>query len=908
GTPVSGHVSAVYDATAETLDLGNSVVNLPSSRVAVSGSLGRQINARLETRNLNDFLPLLGANVQPLPLKLENGSLLFDGTLSGKPQDPHIAGRLTLNQFSVSGEKFDSLASAVNASPTSMRLQDAALARGPLRARFEGALGLRNWEASTASPISARATVRNIGVQEVLARLGQTTVHAAGTLNASAAVSGTVGQPQATGQIEIVKGSFDTEPFDRLTANLSYESRKLEATSGQINAGAKQVRFNVAFDHPAGNLQNGSMRFDIQSNSLPLAQLATLNKLRPGIEGTAQLTAKGALAVASSGVRITALNGDLTARGLQLPNTPLRDVHMTAQTEASPNQTPILRTRFDSGFATSTLHGEGELRLEGDYPGSANIKFSRLDLADLQHWLAPSNQSSPLKGFAEGEIRISGPARMPGQMRGELRVASFELGPASSQVFTLRNEGPIVATAANSVVTIESARLRGSATDVTIGGRVLLNQKNPFDLRANGKLDLGLLHTLDAGFTSSGTATLEAALRGSLSAPQVDGRVQIENASVSHADFPNGIANARGLILFAGDRATIQNLTGETGGGQIRLSGFGGFAAGRPVFGLEVETKGVRIRYPEGISTVSNASLNFNGSGDRSMLTGTVSVLRSNLNLQSDLSSIMAKSAEPVRAPAANTGFFGGLNFDVQVQTAPDAQIESSLTQGVQAEANLRLRGTANNPALQGRINIYQGQAVFFGTKYSISQGSVSFYNPVAIEPVLDVDLATKARGIDITLTVAGPLDKLTVTPRSDPPLQFDEIVSVLATGSYPADTSLRVQQSAIPSAGQQSTSSALLGQVLATPVTGRLQRFFGVSGIRIDPTLPGTEYNPQARVTIQQQVTPDVTFTYIANVTQANPQVVSVEWAASKQWSVVAQREENGLIGLDFFFKKRFK
>jgi translocation and assembly module TamB len=249
------------------------------------------------------------------------------------------------------------------------------------------------------------------------------------------------------------------------------------------------------------------------------------------------------------------------------------------------------------------------------------------------------------------------------------------------------------------------------------------------------------------------------------------------------------------------------------------------------------------------------------------------------------------------------------MNLDIQIQTAPDAEIESSLTQGVQADANLRLRGTATNPALQGRVNITQGQILFFGTKYTISQGSVSFFDPLKIEPVLNIDLDTRVRGIDVTLTVAGPLDKLTLSPRSDPPLQFSEIVSLLATGSSPTtDTGLRVQQSAIPQPVQQSAATALLGQVIASPVTGRLERFFGLSGIRIDPTLPGIEYGAQARVTLQQQVTPDVTFTYITNVAQANPQVVSVEWAINKQWSVVTQREENGMLGLDFFFKKRFK
>jgi hypothetical protein len=41
--------------------------------------------------------------------------------------------------------------------------------------------------------------------------------------------------------------------------------------------------------------------------------------------------------------------------------------------------------------------------------------------------------------------------------------------------------------------------------------------------------------------------------------------------------------------------------------------------------------------------------------------------------------------------------------------------------------------------------------------------------------------------------------------------------------------------------------------------------------------------------------------------VTNSNPQVVRVEWSFAKQWSVVALRDEIGLFGMDFFFKKRF-
>ena len=105
----------------------------------------------------------------------------------------------------------------------------------------------------------------------------------------------------------------------------------------------------------------------------------------------------------------------------------------------------------------------------------------------------------------------------------------------------------------------------------------------------------------------------------------------------------------------------------------------------------------------------------------------------------------------------------------------------------------------------------------------------------------------------------------------------------------------------------QQMGASALIGQAIANPVAGRLQRFFGVSKIKIDPLLTGLD-NPQARLTLEQQVTPSITFTYITNVTQSNPQVIQVEWAFSRQWSAVALREENGLFGIDFFYKRRFK
>jgi translocation and assembly module TamB len=101
---------------------------------------------------------------------------------------------------------------------------------------------------------------------------------------------------------------------------------------------------------------------------------------------------------------------------------------------------------------------------------------------------------------------------------------------------------------------------------------------------------------------------------------------------------------------------------------------------------------------------------------------------------------------------------------------------------------------------------------------------------------------------------------------------------------------------------------SALVSQAVANPVANRLERVFGVSDLKIDPTFASGSELPQARLTLQQQITSNVTFTYITNLNQANSQIIRLEWALNEQWAAVATREETGRFGVDFFYKKTFR
>jgi translocation and assembly module TamB len=919
--PVHGVIGATYVARDRTIDLGHSTVTLPSSQIDFSGILGRRMRVHLNTRDLDDLLPAIGERAANLPAKL-TGTAIFDGTVSGTIDNPQISGHTRVTGVVFEGESFDSLEGDADVSPAGVRMRNGALAQGQMRAQFQIAVGMEDWKWDDASPLSGSGTLRGGTVGELFQLLELKDIPVSANAAGTAQISGTIGDPHVAADFQLTRGTLRDEPFDRFSGHLNYNTSFIEVAGGQWSAGSGQASVSAAYRHVQGHFDTGHLKLQVSTNARPLEQIRTIHNEYPDLKGTVQVTGDGELDISPPRTaseipqfRVTALNVDITGHGLHFSDQALGETHLTASSQGN-----IVRAHLESTAASSQLRGDGEWRLEGDYPGTATVTFAKLDLVRLRGWLEPASAAtpSPFVGSAEGQLRIDGPLAQPQALKAELRIPQFEFGPAPdsglpASRLVLHNAGPIVATMEGNVLTVESARLTGATTDFSLTGKLSLQQKSQLDLHFAGRVDLALVHDLNRDFTSSGSVAVDATARGPLDAPLVNGRTEFQKAAFNIEGVSNGISNANGVLVFTGDRAngtraTIQSFSGETGGGKIELTGFASYNGGQTLFRVHARATQVRIRYPEGVSTVADASLNLTGTEDRSNLEGTITIVRTGFNPQSDFSSLVGRSAEPVETPAARTGLLGGLNFDIQINTAPDVQFQSALTQDVQMEANLHLRGTFSNPAVLGRVSITQGRVIFFGTKYTVNQGTVQFFNPVRIDPILDVDLETKLNGIDVTLNISGPLTKLNMTPRSDPPLQFNEIVALLATGRSPTSDPTRLaQESTSPQSWQQMGASALLGQALTSPVSGRLQRFFGVSQLRIDPTLPGVENNPQARLTLQQQLTSDITFTYITDVTSSNPQVIRVEWSFAKQWSVVALREDNGLFGIDFFYKKRF-
>jgi translocation and assembly module TamB len=756
---------------------------------------------------------------------------------------------------------------------------------------------------------TATAQISNLPIDSVLLVAGQRDLPVTGTLSASGQVSGTLDDPRAIVALTVVKGSAYNEPFDRLQTNLSYSNTAIDVPNFRVDLGPSYVIANANFTHPAGDFEDGQVRFKVNSNQIELAKLHTVQEARPGLAGALQLAAEGAATLRKgAGPLFSTLNANVNARGISVDKAQLGDLTATATTRGQ-------AVAFDlrSDLAHSDIHGTGTMELTGDYPVNAQVTFANVTYSGLRPLLG--GQAQPFDGSANGSMTIAGPVTNTDALRATVTVAKLEAHSIQAQTgrkprvnFELHNEAPIVVALDRGVVNVQSAHIVGPFTDVSVTGTANITGTKAVNLRANGNVKLEVLQAFSPDIFSSGGIVLNATVAGTTDNPSVNGRLQLQNASVNLLDVPNGLTNGNGTVTFSGTQAIIENITGETGGGKVTLTGF--VAYGGPEMRFRVNANADKIRVEQGeISVQVSAQMVAAGQTSRSLISGNVTIQDVAMHSHTDIGSMLASAATPPPATTASTGLLAGVRFDVKIQTAPDVQFRTTLTQNLQADANLTLRGTLDHPGMLGRVVVTQGDVVFFGAKYTIDQGTLNFYNPNRINPVMNIDLETTVQGVDVSISVTGPMDKMKMSYRSDPPMQFSDLVSLLASGKPPtSDPVLAARAPAAPQQNfEQAGASAVLSQAVANPVSGRLQRLFGVSKLKIDPQITGASNTALATMTLQQQISRQITFTYIQDVTQSNPQIIRMEWAIDPHWSAIAQRDRNGMFDLDFFFKKRF-
>jgi translocation and assembly module TamB len=921
--PASGVIDGTYTQRDGVVDLRKLEMSTSSSQLEAHGHLGAYpvtspsaFAVDFHSRDLGEFdavLRDLGLNrygktgAAALPITLAGQLDFLHGVWTGSLAAPRIAGNLKATQLAIEllpiiqpvekdkplqpqalrprFVKWDTVEASGSYTAERIEITHGLLHRGKAEIALNGSLDaapgrIPAFDANSALHLHLRAS--KVGMDDLLPLTGQN-LPLTGALDAQLQLDGQIHALGGSGWAELDGGSLYGEPVARIRAQGTMANQVIKLTSVNVAEAAGKIS-------ATGSYEIDSKRFqvDARGTGIDVARIEWLHR-----QGLA-VTGKMGFSVLGSGtLDDPRLDGHATLSTLAVDGEPLGGLELVAHT-ANRSVTYDVTTSLET--AELTLHGQ--TALSGDYATQAKLDFSRFDigaLLKLVHVEALNGESA-----LAGTVTIAGPLARPDELRGEARLQ--ELAVTVSGV-PLKNEGGVHATLANARITLDPLHVTGEDTDLRLQGSLALKDKRRLDVAASGTINLKLVQTLDRDLTASGTTTFQVEAHGPLNNPGLQGRIDFQNGSLSFEDVPNGLSQLHGTLEFNQNRLEVKSLTAMSGGGQLSLSGYLAYENG--IYAdLSATGNGIRIRYPQGVSSLADASMHLQGPQNNLLLSGDVLITRFTVSPGFDIAALAAQ-ANSVQTIAPADAPSNHIRLDVHVASSPQLNFQNAYAK-LAGDVDLRLRGTVASPSLLGRVSITEGNAIIAGTRYELQRGDIYFTNPVRIEPTIDLNATARVEDYDITLGIHGTLENPTVTYRSDPPLPEADVVALLALGRTESQQRLYTQQQ--EQTGANPTTDALLGGALNATVSSRVQKLFGAGSVKVDPNYLGALGNSTSRIIVEEQLGRNLTLTYATNVNTTDQQLIQAEVAINRNLSLLVARDESGVFSMVIKATRRFR
>ena len=920
--PANGIIDATYKQEDGSVDLRRLELHLPGNQLLASGRLGAypmsspsSLALDLQSHNLAEFDTILrslglklngktGAAALPVTLA---GQADFHGIWTGSIIRPRIAGNVKATQLAL---LLPSSANDSSALPQLLSLDSAeatgsyslsriavdhgVFTRGAASLSISGTLDATPAPALSGragavpiydrdSVVHARVQAAEVGVEQ-LQPFFANKLPVTGTLAAQFQADGPLRAANGSGWMQLEDGSIYGEPVPRARAQgtLANDVFTLASFTGVAEGGT--ISGSGSYDFKTRRFQA-----DAKGAGLGISRFGWLQRNRTPVTGTLGFTVSGSGALDDPQIEA---HGELTS--LVLAGQHLGSLDAVAHTTRHA-LVYDLTTHLEG--AQLALHGQTQLN--GDYLTDNHLDFSQFDigaLLRLVHFDSVSGESA-----LAGTVTLAGPLAHTDQLHGEANLKEIALTVAGVHLASISGAH---ATLSGNQIRLDSVHITGENTDLGIEGTLALNNNNRLDIATRGSINLKLAESLDPDLTASGVTTFQVEAHGPLQNPGLTGRIQIANGSLSLEDLPNGLSQLQGTLEFNQNRLEVRSLTAMTGGGQLTVGGSLAYQHG--IFAdLSVTGQQVRIRYPEGISSLADAHLHLQGTQTSLLLSGDVLITRFNASPDLDLAAIATQavaSSQAIPPPEAPSNH---VRLDVHLVSSPQLNFQNAFAK-LAGDVDVRVRGTVASPSLLGRVSITDGSAIIAGTRYNLQRGDVTFTNPVRIEPVIDLTATAHVEDYDITLGLHGPPEKLAVTYRSDPPLPESDVVALLALGHTEDQERLYTQQQEQQLANP--TTDALLGGALNATVSSRVQKLFGAGSVKVDPNYLGAFGNSTSRITVEEQLGRNLTLTYATDVNTTGQQLLQAEVAINTHLSLVVARDESGVFSMVIKNTRRFR
>ena len=881
-TPLNGAIHADYAAASKTVALNQSYLRTPQTSLTLDGKVSdrTQLQVRMQSNNLHELELLAASFGTPAPGQPPQalglyGTAIFAGAVSGSTSKPEIRGQLTANNLKVKGSSWRVLRTNVTANPSMASLTNGdleALPQGHITFNLES--GLNNWAYTPSSPITVQVSAAQLSLAD-LERLANQTFPASGTLSANVSLHGSQLNPVGQGNISLANGKISGESIQALNIKFQGNGDSID-TNLLLKLAAGTTQANVVY-HP----KTETYEAQIHATNLRLEKLQAVQARNMQVNGGVNLNVSG-----NGTLKSPALTATLEIPQLHVQNQTIRGLALTTNV-----QNHVATINLNSQVVETYVKANGTVGIDAPYNADVHLDTGRIAFQPLLAMYAPA-QAATVGGQTELHASLRGPLQDKAKFEAHIEVPILTANYKELQFAAAK---PIHLDYQNGVATLQPTTIQGTGTDIRLQGSVPVASPKDVSLLVEGTADLRIVQMLQPDLLTSGQVKFDINSQRYGVGSNIQGQVQLVNANLHTTTAPFGLDGANGLFTVTKDRLEVTSFQAQVGGGTITAKG--GVAYHPAIqFNLALAANNVRIRYPDGVRAVVASNLALTGTTDASLVTGQVRLEKISFTPDFDMASFINQlSGES--SPPASEGITETMRLDISVQSTSQMNLVSSKV-SIQGSANLRVVGTAADPVILGRTNLTGGELFVAGNRYVIQQGTIDFLNPIRTEPVVNLRINTTVDQYNIALNLQGPVEHLQTSYSSDPALPPVDIINLLAFG--------KTTEAAAASPGNLGAQS-VLASGLSGAVSGRVEKFVGISHLSIDPVLGSGQQNPGARIAIQQRVTSNLFVTFATDVTATQHQAVQLEYRLNPRWSVSGIRDQNGGFGVDGKYHKTF-
>ena len=392
------------------------------------------------------------------------------------------------------------------------------------------------------------------------------------------------------------------------------------------------------------------------------------------------------------------------------------------------------------------------------------------------------------------------------------------------------------------------------------GGALLTGDALELSLGVSAALDLRMLAAFVPDVATAGRALLDVRATGRVDDPLVEGQVVIEDTDIIIRDPRLAITDLRGLVTLTRDRLELREATASANGGTVQVAGEVEYPDFQLAGGsLHITGRGLAFEIPADLRTEVDADLTLTISPEAPAITGSVTVLRGSYREPISLAGqlLTGVDVQPVEQEQREPTMLDRTTLDIAVVSAENIVVDNNYGR-LGLSSNLRIRGTASQPALGGRLTVQEGGEVFLsGQTYRVVRGTVDFTSATRIEPDIDLALETRVGRYDITLEVTGTPETIEATLRS-PGISQEDVVSLLLTGQL-ADQSAPPQAEIARGQLLMLLSGELLGFAGRAVGLDAVQLSRGLGGAASDFDLLTADTDPSTRLTVAKNLSRNV-------------------------------------------------